>query len=70
MDVYVDPDCRGQGIGKALIAAILEHPDLRDLTLFMLRTQDAQPFYQQLGFEEVTGGGRTATMVRQRQTGA
>jgi GNAT superfamily N-acetyltransferase len=64
MDVYVDPGHRGRGIGKALIAAILEHPELRDLNLFMLRTRDAQPFYRQFGFEEVNG--LPATMARHR----
>ncbi len=68
MDVYVEPTWRGQGIGKALITAILEHPELRDLKLVMLRTEDAQTFYQQFGFEEVTGGV-PSTMARMRPTG-
>ena len=52
-DVFVIPPFRGRGIAKALVAAIMEHPDLRSLTVFLLRTRDAHGLYRQAGFEPV-----------------
>jgi len=53
MDVFVDPEYRRQGIGKALMTAILAHPELQGLKLFLLRTRDAGALYARFGFEEV-----------------
>jgi GNAT superfamily N-acetyltransferase len=50
-DVFVIPECRGQGIGKALIDAVVKHPDLRGVPLMFLRTRDAHGLYSQFGFE-------------------
>ena len=52
-DVFVVPECRGQGVAKTLMRAILQHEDLQGLTLFLLRTRDAQSLYAQFGFETV-----------------
>lgn len=52
-DVFVVPDCRGQGIGKTIVAAMLEHPDLRGLQVVLLRTRDAGRLYSQFGFESL-----------------
>jgi GNAT superfamily N-acetyltransferase len=48
-DVFIDPALRGRGLGKWLIRCVLEHPDVKD-TRQALGTQDAQAFYEQLGF--------------------
>lgn len=50
-DVFVLPEARGQGISKALMAAIMAHPDLQKLRRFMLATSDAHGLYAQHGFE-------------------
>lgn len=50
-DVFVIPEWRGQGIGKALIGAMLGHPDLRGLQVILLRTRDAASLYSQFGFQ-------------------
>jgi RimJ/RimL family protein N-acetyltransferase len=50
MDVFVLPAHRGRGVGRALIRAVLAHPDLQGLRLFALRTRDAQGLYAQFGF--------------------
>jgi GNAT superfamily N-acetyltransferase len=50
MDVFVVPAERGQGIGKRLMRAVLDHPDLQGLRLFALRTRDAHGLYAQFGF--------------------
>jgi GNAT superfamily N-acetyltransferase len=49
-DVFILPAHRGQGLSKALVATILEHPELQGLRRWMLVTADAQGLYQQFGF--------------------
>ena len=53
MDVFILPPWRGQGLSKQLMAAILAHPDLQGLRLFLLRTSDAHGLYRQFGFEPI-----------------
>ena len=50
-DVVVLEAYRGQGVGKTLMQAVLEYPDLQDIRRFMLATRDAHGLYQQFGFE-------------------
>ena len=52
-DVFVVPEFRGRGVGKALMRAILAHQDLQGLTVFLLRTRDAHGLYESFGFEPV-----------------
>lgn len=56
LDVVVWPDCRGKGVGKALVRALLDHPDLSSVNCFMLATADAHGLYEQFGFKRVTSG--------------
>jgi GNAT superfamily N-acetyltransferase len=48
-DVIVDADCRGAGIGKALMQAVVNHPRLSKIRL-ALATRDAHGLYEQSGF--------------------
>jgi GNAT superfamily N-acetyltransferase len=50
-DVFVFPEHRGRELGKALIGAVVDHPDLRELRWLLLATYDAHGFYAQFGFE-------------------
>jgi GNAT superfamily N-acetyltransferase len=50
MDVFVVPEFRGRGISKALMRAVLDHPDLQNLRLFLLATRDAHGLYERFGF--------------------
>ena len=50
MDVFVVPEFRGRGISKALMRAVLDHPDLQNLRLFLLGTRDAHGLYERFGF--------------------
>ena len=52
-DVFVIPPLRGRGIAKGLVRAMLAHPELQDLKVFLLRTRDAQGLYRQFDFEPV-----------------
>lgn len=49
-DVFVVPEERGRGVGKALMAAVVSHPDVRGLRRFALVTQDAHGLYDDYGF--------------------
>lgn len=55
-DVIVWPEHRGKGIGKALVEALLDHPDLRSVTTWTLNTSDAQGLYARYGFKPATDG--------------
>lgn len=50
VDVFVLPDHRGNGYGKALMDAVFAHPQLQDLRRFTLATGDAHGLYAQYGF--------------------
>ncbi len=50
MDVFVLPEQRGQGYSKALVQAILAHPELQGLRRFMLASANARDLYQRYGF--------------------
>lgn len=53
-DVYVLEDFQGQGLGSWLLQCVLEHPQIRTIRRILLTTQDAQLFYHQLGFQELS----------------
>ena len=53
MDVYVHEDYRGQGLGRRLVRAVLEDPELRDVYHWLLITKDAHELYRPLGFGEL-----------------
>jgi GNAT superfamily N-acetyltransferase len=49
-DVFVETAVRGRGAGKALVGAVLSHPDLHNLRRWMLITRDAHGLYEPHGF--------------------
>nr|WP_269929811.1 GNAT family N-acetyltransferase [Aminobacter sp. HY435] len=63
-DVIVWPERRGLGIGKKLIQALLDHPELSSVTSWSLRTTDAQSLYNKFGFE-VSNDGMYMRLARQ-----
>jgi GNAT superfamily N-acetyltransferase len=50
-DVFVDERARGLGVGKRLMAAIVDDPRLAGLKRMMLATRDAHGLYAGFGFE-------------------
>ena len=49
-DVYVEPEFRGRGVGKRLMAAVVAHADLQGLRRFQLVTRDAHALYERFSF--------------------
>jgi GNAT superfamily N-acetyltransferase len=50
-DVFVVPEHRGTGVSKALMDAVVAHPDLAGLRNFLLATRDAHGLYERYGFK-------------------
>ena len=57
-DVFVDPARRGAGISKAIMAAVMQHPELQDLRLWVLATADAHGLYARHGFKQLAKAER------------
>lgn len=49
-DVFVLPSHQGRGIGKQLVAALLDLPELQGLRRMVLATDDAHTLYERFGF--------------------
>ena len=52
-DVVVDPEWRGRGIGKWLVAEVVAHLREQGVPRFVLATRDAHTVYEAAGFEPV-----------------
>jgi len=53
-DVIVDPEYRGQGLGKKLIESVAETDELQGM-LGVLATRDAHGLYEKYGFQKTAG---------------
>jgi GNAT superfamily N-acetyltransferase len=49
-DVIIHEDYRGHGLGKWLMGAVHNHPDLVNVRRWMLVTSDAHGLYRQFGY--------------------
>ena len=49
-DVFVVEESRGRGISRALMEAVVAHPDLQGLRRWVLLTRDAHDLYRKFGF--------------------
>ena len=57
-DLFVVSEHRGKGLGKRLVQAALDHPELRPMRRWMLGTADAHGLYERFGFDRVAEGSR------------
>jgi GNAT superfamily N-acetyltransferase len=63
-DVFVVPEARGAGVGKALVDAVMSHPQVERLNRVTLATLDAHALYAQYGFTPLDDPERW--MIRRR----
>jgi GNAT superfamily N-acetyltransferase len=63
-DVFIRPDARGLGLGKALMATILAHPELTTVSQWTLTTADAHGLYAQFGFRADAANPNWMTLDR------
>jgi len=62
-DVIVHPAHRDQGLGRAMIRGVLEHPDLREVRHFELYcVPERVEYYRSFGFSDELN--RTITLMR------
>ena len=54
-DVVIPEDLQGQGLGRQLVEALLNTPQLRGVERVYLMTTNSAGFYHQLGFEQAPG---------------
>lgn len=53
MDVFVDDEYKGQGVGKLIMESMINHPQLSNLKRWGLCTYDAHKLYEKYGFTEL-----------------
>ena len=58
LDVIVEEQYRGKGMGSQLMEHILSTPSLQHVHIWRLGTDDAQGFYEQFGFRRVENEGK------------
>jgi GNAT superfamily N-acetyltransferase len=63
-DVFIAPEVRGLGLGKALVATIMGHPELATVWHWTLTTSDAHGLYARHGFRLVEADGRSMLLDR------
>ncbi len=54
MDVFIIREYRGKGLGKKLMAAIMQHESLQHLQRWGLGTEDAHGLYKHYGFKPLS----------------
>ncbi|HMQ03719.1 MAG TPA: GNAT family N-acetyltransferase [Pyrinomonadaceae bacterium] len=52
-DVFIVVEYRGRGLGRSLMAAVIEHPELQGLRRWVLATRDAHSLYSRFGFRQL-----------------
>jgi GNAT superfamily N-acetyltransferase len=57
-DVFVLPEARGQGIARAMVQALMDHPEMQGLRRWLLATLDAHGVYAALGWTPLAHGER------------
>ncbi len=73
-DVVVAAGVRGRGLGKRVVALLLDHPAVRSAPVVMLSTKDAHGLYARFGFADAAAvrrvSGSTDMVLERRPAGA
>ena len=63
-DVFIGPESRGLGLGRALVETALAHPELATVVSWTLTTADAHALYARYGFRAGAADGSWMTLDR------
>ncbi len=63
-DVFIHQASRGLGLGEALVAFVLAHPELSTVGKWTLTTSDAHGLYERYGFRVAEADGTWMTLDR------
>jgi GNAT superfamily N-acetyltransferase len=63
-DVIIDPAHRGQGLGRGLVLALMEHLEMQTVRRWMLGTADAHGVYAKLGFGPLKAPERLMEVIK------
>ena len=68
--LFVDPDCHGQGVGKALVLEVAKHRGALHVEVYEAN-HDARAFYRRMGFtktsrRELEDHGRPMPLIKMR----
>ncbi|WP_332873166.1 GNAT family N-acetyltransferase [Curtobacterium sp. YC1] len=63
-DVFVAPEVRGRGVGKMLVAAVIDDLEPLGLKRTLLSTGDAHGLYAQYGFGPLADPSKMMARVR------
>jgi GNAT superfamily N-acetyltransferase len=66
MDVYVEDAHRRQGIAQNMVRFAMEHPDLRDVYMWLLGTRDGHSVYAKVGFGPLPAPERWMVMRKEK----
>ncbi|HEX3350355.1 MAG TPA: GNAT family N-acetyltransferase, partial [Acetobacteraceae bacterium] len=66
-DVFIHPDARDRGLGRALIETILAHPALATVQAWTLTTRDAHDLYTPYGFRSAEPDREWMTLNRAKR---
>ena len=55
-DLFLDPSCRGKGLGRWLMECVMNHPDLVGTRLVFSSVPESQAFYERVGFKPMDRG--------------
>ncbi len=66
LDVYVHKKHRKKGIGRSMVRFALNHPELKDVYVWLLITKDAHDVYKTLGFQPLQETYKWMSIIKPR----
>lgn len=65
-DVFILKEYRGKGLSKWLMKCVINHPELKHVKTWMLKTSDAHGLYEKYGFGRVSNPEEIMEMRKSR----